>query len=417
MSESFIDPAFIDPKRYNPGEDISVRIMPLNRVISNSFGVMQMLLNQKLVDTSFGLSNYFLGGCINEVDGAATSVHPAMRKSIYSISTKGSEASDIVRDFIPNDITGVDYNYHNVLEPDWRNACWGSNYARLMQIKKDYDSGNILNCWHCVGFLGVEIPERTTLSPTSTSTKAPSMTPTSYQSSLPSTIPSYLPSIQPTWNPTDTPSHTPSLNFSSTPSSEPSEFPSRSSQPSPIPSMMHSGSPTGYFSSQPSISPSSPQPIRENPHAKFLLKDDETRRVVRKCKWLAKKSIDKQRNICTSKYLQRLNSLSDNLGPASIICFDTCAPYCPEEADNAKFVFETKAKNDGKIEVVTRQCKWLAKRRPARKVEICSNIVDYDGYVYGQAYQVCTSQCLSCHSLPDNEKDDVAQHHPKNIFK
>jgi Berberine and berberine like len=33
-------------------------------------------------------------------------------------------------------------------------AFWGSNYARLLQIKKKYDPHGLLDCWHCVGWKG-----------------------------------------------------------------------------------------------------------------------------------------------------------------------------------------------------------------------------------------------------------------------
>jgi hypothetical protein len=48
------------------------------------------------------------------------------------------------------------YNHHNGLEPDWENACWGSNYDKLLSLKNKYDPSNMFNCWHCVGYQGRE---------------------------------------------------------------------------------------------------------------------------------------------------------------------------------------------------------------------------------------------------------------------
>lgn len=68
--------------------------------------------------------NYFLGGAINNVSTTATSVHPGMRKAIWSLYTNGVTGHQKVRDFFPNNVTGVDFNHHYVLEPHWTNACW-----------------------------------------------------------------------------------------------------------------------------------------------------------------------------------------------------------------------------------------------------------------------------------------------------
>jgi hypothetical protein len=63
----------------------------------------------------------------------------------------------MVRDFIPNNVTGISFNHHNRLEPDWRNACWGADhYEKLEGIKDKYDPDRVFNCWHCVGYQGLE---------------------------------------------------------------------------------------------------------------------------------------------------------------------------------------------------------------------------------------------------------------------
>ena len=63
-----------------------------------------------------------------------------------------------LREFAPNNITGVCYNHHSPVEPDWRRACFGDNYDKLLEIKKKYDPNSLLNCWHCVGYSGLEVP-------------------------------------------------------------------------------------------------------------------------------------------------------------------------------------------------------------------------------------------------------------------
>lgn len=40
---------------------------------------------------------------------------------------------------------------------DWKDAWWGPNYPRLVEIKKKYDPEMLLKCWKCVGFEDADI--------------------------------------------------------------------------------------------------------------------------------------------------------------------------------------------------------------------------------------------------------------------
>ncbi|KUI63017.1 6-hydroxy-D-nicotine oxidase [Cytospora mali] len=40
----------------------------------------------------------------------------------------------------------------NMFTQDWRSSFWGSNYQRLLEIKKKYDPDMLLDCWKCIGF-------------------------------------------------------------------------------------------------------------------------------------------------------------------------------------------------------------------------------------------------------------------------
>lgn len=82
---------------------------------------------------------------MRDVEDNATSVHPAMRRVIYSLITSGSSSAR-VREFLPNAVTGVCFNHHDPAEPDWRAALWGSNYDRLLELKKKYDPDGRFNC-------------------------------------------------------------------------------------------------------------------------------------------------------------------------------------------------------------------------------------------------------------------------------
>lgn len=102
--------------------------------------------------------NYFLGGKINDVPDDATAVHPGMRNAIWSVFPSSPDAQAALREFIPNKVTGVCFNHHSGTEPDWRDACWGANYAKLESIKAMYDPDHRFNCCHGVGYEGDEDP-------------------------------------------------------------------------------------------------------------------------------------------------------------------------------------------------------------------------------------------------------------------
>mmetsp|Transcript_18542 Transcript_18542/g.21403 ORF Transcript_18542/g.21403 Transcript_18542/m.21403 type:complete len:684 (-) Transcript_18542:29-2080(-) len=150
--------------------DLHARLMPIDVVTSQPDELLLMML--KTVETSLNNIHYFLGGNINSVPTNETSVHPALRSSVWNVITTGGEVSQMVRDFIPNEVTGVCYNHHNVLEPEWRDACWGNNYLKLSELKSEFDPSHRFNCWHCVGYNGTEVPGKTTHVPTSSPTSA-----------------------------------------------------------------------------------------------------------------------------------------------------------------------------------------------------------------------------------------------------
>ena len=46
---------------------------------------------------------------------------------------------------------GTYTNEANPYEPYWKEAFWGSNYKKLLKIKKRIDPKNLLTCNRCVG--------------------------------------------------------------------------------------------------------------------------------------------------------------------------------------------------------------------------------------------------------------------------
>ena len=132
--------------------NMASRLIPRNFVVNNSRKAIRMLKFLLLQNPGFG--HYFLGGVINDPEAEATAVHPAMRKAVWQINTFTDENRDYVRKVVED--TGAGYNHASHVEPDWRNAFWGSNLKRLQCLKKQYDPENRFNCWHCIGYQGKE---------------------------------------------------------------------------------------------------------------------------------------------------------------------------------------------------------------------------------------------------------------------
>ncbi|EPQ60158.1 FAD-binding domain-containing protein [Gloeophyllum trabeum ATCC 11539] len=100
----------------------------------------------------------------NETAGA-TSVNPVWYDSLWHLSFHTAfefdstleekkaayqAGNDIVKTFraIAPD-SGAYMNEGLVYEPDYQQSYWGSNYDRLLSIKKKYDPFGILDCWQC----------------------------------------------------------------------------------------------------------------------------------------------------------------------------------------------------------------------------------------------------------------------------
>ena len=135
---------------------IGSRLVPLDFVSNSPESAVALL--KDLYNAGFFTFNYFLGGATAAVTATATSMHPSARDALWQIEVFGDNwegMMDILRNTLPD--SGSGYNHGARNEPLWRDAFWGSNYDRLLEIKTQLDPNNTLNCWHCVGYEGEEI--------------------------------------------------------------------------------------------------------------------------------------------------------------------------------------------------------------------------------------------------------------------
>jgi hypothetical protein len=118
---------------YNGVDYFGAQLMSLQVVLDDPEGVHDVFYG--LATTGMlGSINYFLGGKVNDVDVDSMALNPAHQRAIWSAFTNSDEARDKLISFIPNNVTGVCFNYHSPTEPDWRNSWWGPHYARLEEL-------------------------------------------------------------------------------------------------------------------------------------------------------------------------------------------------------------------------------------------------------------------------------------------
>jgi hypothetical protein len=136
------------------GEWVSTRLVPEANLVNDPGGFLDFLME---LHNYAWWDSYWLGGAVNDVPAGQTAVHPAMRSAIWAISTFRDDGNRVVRDYLPDGISGSSFNHQGASELNWRVSLWGEeNYKRLLGIKNRYDPNRRLNCWHCVGYQGEE---------------------------------------------------------------------------------------------------------------------------------------------------------------------------------------------------------------------------------------------------------------------
>ncbi|HET9624579.1 MAG TPA: FAD-binding protein [Kofleriaceae bacterium] len=75
--------------------------------------------------------------------------HDLDRAKAEARRAKVTAATKIIRDLTPG--AGSYVNETSFFEPDWQHAFWGTNYEKLLAIKRKYDPRGLFVCHHCVG--------------------------------------------------------------------------------------------------------------------------------------------------------------------------------------------------------------------------------------------------------------------------
>ncbi|KAF2113009.1 hypothetical protein BDV96DRAFT_497145 [Lophiotrema nucula] len=121
-----------------------------------------------------GIAQLYATGPLNQPDNSKTGVNPAFRDSMWEVIMGGIWTSNTpldVRTQIRNTISaslqpfkaltpggGCYMNEGDWTEENWQQTFFGSNYDRLLEVKKKYDPTGLFNCWKCVGWTGYDDP-------------------------------------------------------------------------------------------------------------------------------------------------------------------------------------------------------------------------------------------------------------------
>ncbi|ORY15247.1 hypothetical protein BCR34DRAFT_478065 [Clohesyomyces aquaticus] len=121
-----------------------------------------------------GSAQLYATGPLNQPDNSKTGVNPAWRDSMWEVImggiwTSNTPLNDRVQ--IQNTISasiqpfkaltpggGCYMNEGDWMEGNWQQTFFGSNYDKLLAIKKRYDPTGLFNCWKCVGWNGYQDP-------------------------------------------------------------------------------------------------------------------------------------------------------------------------------------------------------------------------------------------------------------------
>lgn len=152
---------FLPKRLFSTSEDIE-------RVVDAVVTAMQF----SLTNHGGGAAQIYATGPHNQPDNSKTGVNPAWRDEMWEVIMGGiwtRNTPQSIRTQIQNTISasiqpfkaltpggGCYMNEGDWTEENWQQTFFGSNYDRLLQVKKTYDPTGVFNCWKCVGWTGYD---------------------------------------------------------------------------------------------------------------------------------------------------------------------------------------------------------------------------------------------------------------------
>ncbi|KAL1606351.1 hypothetical protein SLS60_003753 [Paraconiothyrium brasiliense] len=119
-----------------------------------------------------GAAQLYATGPFSHPVNSGTGVNPAFRDALWEVIMGGiwtSNTPDSIRHQIRNTISasvepfkaltpggGCYMNEGDWTEDNWQQTFFGSNYDRLLEVKRLFDPTGLFNCWKCVGWSGYD---------------------------------------------------------------------------------------------------------------------------------------------------------------------------------------------------------------------------------------------------------------------
>ncbi|CAH1780238.1 unnamed protein product, partial [Owenia fusiformis] len=150
-------PTYIVNRFVQPADLVGPGITPLTRAFKNYYAQDEQPLERIITCT-----HCLVGEKSTEIGTADTAVHPGFRSALISLTCGWGwllpDGRENVYGYMKN-FTQELYQIGEgvyVNEPDhdlvnWKTDYWGSNYARLLEIKQKYDPERFFTCLNCVG--------------------------------------------------------------------------------------------------------------------------------------------------------------------------------------------------------------------------------------------------------------------------
>ncbi|CBX96720.1 hypothetical protein IAQ61_005419 [Plenodomus lingam] len=121
-----------------------------------------------------GSVQLYATGPTNQPDNSKTGVNPAWRDALWEVimgAAWTSKDSRQARTLIQNTVSasiqpfkaltpggGCYMNEGDWTEENWQQTFFGTNYDKLLTVKRKYDPTGLFNCWKCVGWTGYADP-------------------------------------------------------------------------------------------------------------------------------------------------------------------------------------------------------------------------------------------------------------------
>jgi len=157
----------IEAGRFIP-RDLFASSNNIERLVDAVVTAMQFSFTNK----GGGSAQLYATGPANQRDNSKTSVNPAWRDALWEVimgaawTTKDSiHARTQIQNTISASIQpfkaltpggGCYMNEGDWTEENWQQTFFGTNYDRLLAVKRIYDPTSLFNCWKCVGWSGYD---------------------------------------------------------------------------------------------------------------------------------------------------------------------------------------------------------------------------------------------------------------------